>query len=173
MKRNKYRDGGQWNRTGKEGKICEGQARCSLWLIYCPELSHTPGKFFFAGLPNILFSSPRLMILSFNASMCFLRPGKNLLMRRSRQSASEYSLSLEKPPTVNKKIWPPLYLVPKKIVSFIAFRIALTLDVKTVWFGRQVGVCVNKQHINAIFWCSRFQKLNFDFLLLKLLICSP
>ena len=55
----------------------------------------------------------------------------------------------------------------------IAFRIALTLDVQIVWFGRQMAVCVQKRHKNAIFECSQFQKFNFDCLLLKLLICSP
>ena len=54
----------------------------------------------------------------------------------------------------------------------IAFRIAWTLDVKIVWFGSQVAVCVRKRHKNAIFWCSRFQKFNFDCSLHKLLICS-
>ena len=67
----------------------------------------------------------------------------------------------------------PPKLGPKKTVSIIAFRIALTLDVKIVWFGRQVAVCVQKRHKNAIFGCSWFQKFNFDCLLLKLLICSP
>ena len=31
---------------------------------------------------------------------------------------------------------------------YIAFRIAVTLDVKIVWFGRKVAVCVNKRHTN-------------------------
>ena len=35
-------------------------------------------------------------------------------------------------------------LDPKKNVVFIAFSIALTLDVKIVWFGRQKAVCVTK-----------------------------
>ena len=51
----------------------------------------------------------------------------------------------------------------------IALRIALTLDVKIVWFGCQVAVCVKKRHKNAFFGCSWFQKFN---LLHKLLICS-
>ena len=55
----------------------------------------------------------------------------------------------------------------------IAFRIALTLDVQIVWFGGQMAVCVTKLKKNAIFECSRFQKFNFDCLLLNLLICSP
>ena len=54
-----------------------------------------------------------------------------------------------------------------------AFRISLTVDVKIVWFGCQVTVCVNKGQKNVIFLCSRFQKFNFDYLLLNLLICSP
>ena len=33
----------------------------------------------------------------------------------------------------------------------IAFRIALTLDVKIVWFGRQFAVCVKKWH-KMHFW---------------------
>ena len=49
----------------------------------------------------------------------------------------------------------------------------MTLDVKILWFGRQVAVCVQKRHNSAIFGCSWFQKFNFDCLLLKLLICSP
>ena len=39
---------------------------------------------------------------------------------------------------------------PKNTVSVIAFRIAVTLDVKIGCFGRQVAVCVNKLHKNAI-----------------------
>ena len=35
-------------------------------------------------------------------------------------------------------------LDPKKNVLFIAFSIALTLDVKIVWFGCQKAVCVTK-----------------------------
>ena len=79
-------------------------------------------------------------------------------MRGTSQSALEYSLSLKN---------------PKKTGLIIAFRIALTLDVKFLWFGRQVAVCVQKRHRNAIFGCSWFQKFNFDSLLHKLLICSP
>ena len=71
-----------------------------------------------------------------------------------------------------KKIMTPPKLGPKKTVSIIAFRIALKLDVKIVWFGRQLAVCVQKRHKNAIFGCSCFQKFNFDCLLLKLLIYS-
>ena len=70
--------------------------------------------------------------------------------RGTSQSASEYSLLLKKLPTVNKKFWHPLNLVPKKYVSIIAFRITLTLDLKIVWFGRQVTFCVLKRHKNAI-----------------------
>ena len=42
------------------------------------------------------------------------RPRARWHMRRSSQSAPEYTLSLKKPPTVNKRFWPPLKLVPKK-----------------------------------------------------------
>ena len=42
------------------------------------------------------------------------------------------------------KILTPPKLGSKKTVLIIAFRIALTLDVKTVWFGRQVALCVQK-----------------------------
>ena len=94
-------------------------------------------------------------------------------MRGSIQSAPEYSLLLKKPPTFNKKILTPPKLGPKKNVSIIAFRIALTLDVTIEWFGCQVAVCVNKRNKNAIFGCSRFQKFNFDYFLLKLLIWLP
>ena len=62
---------------------------------------------------------------------------------------------------------------PKKTVSVMAFRIALILDVKIVWFDCQVAVCGNKRHKKAIFGCSQFQKFNFDCLLLNLLICTP
>ena len=64
-------------------------------------------------------------------------------------------------------------LGPEKTVLIIAFRIALTLDVQIVWFDRHMAVCVQKRHKNAIFESSWFQKFNFDWLLLKLLICSP
>ena len=52
----------------------------------------------------------------------------------------------------------------------IAFRIAVTLDVKIRWIG--VAVCVNKWPKNANFGFSLFKTFNFDCLLLKLLICS-
>ena len=67
----------------------------------------------------------------------------------------------------------PPKLAPQNTVSILAFRITLTHDVKNVWFGRHVAVCVQKRHTNYIFGCSWFQKFNFDCLLLKLLICSP
>ena len=60
-----------------------------------------------------------------------------------------------------------LNLVQKK--SVISFRIAVTFDVKIVWFGYQVIGRVNNK--NANFGWSWFQKLNFDCLLIKLLIC--
>ena len=40
----------------------------------------------------------------------------------------------------------PPKLAAKKTVLVIAFRIASTLDVKIVWFGRQVAVSVKKRH---------------------------
>ena len=67
---------------------------------------------------------------------------------------------------------PPPNLVLKKTVAILAFRVSWTLEVKILWFGRQVAVCVQKRHKNAIFGCSWFQKFNIDCLLLKLLICS-
>jgi hypothetical protein len=67
-------------------------------------------------------------------------------------------------PPLLKNSDPPT-LGPKKIVSIIAFRISFTLDVKIVWFGRQVAVCVKKWHKNAIFGFSLVQKFNFDFFL--------
>ena len=71
------------------------------------------------------------------------------------QPVSPRVLSLvEKTSHRKLKILTTLKLGPKKTVLVIAFRIALTLDVKTVWFVLQVAVCVNKQHKNAIFWCS-------------------
>ena len=81
------------------------------------------------------------------------------------------SLVVKNLPQFFKNSDPP-ELGPKKTVSIIAYRIASTLDVKIEWFGRQVAVCVQKRHENAIFGCSWFQKFNFDCLLLKLLICS-
>ncbi len=69
-------------------------------------------------------------------------------MRGTSQSAPEHSL--------------------QKTVPFIAFRIALTIDVKIFLFCCQVAVWVKKQPKNAIVGCSRFQKLNFNCLLLKL-----
>ena len=103
----------------------------------------------------------------------FAMYSKQLYTRGTSQSAAEYCLSLKKPPSVNTKFWPPPKLGPQKTVLIIAFRISLTLDVKIVWFGCQVAVCVQKRHKNAIFGYSWFQKFNFDGLLLKLLICSP
>ena len=61
---------------------------------------------------------------------------------------------------------------PKKNISVIAFRIAVTLDVKIGWFGRQVAVCVKERHKHANFRLGRLQKFNFACLLLMLLICS-
>ena len=60
--------------------------------------------------------------------------------RGSSQSAPKYSLLLQK-----KLILTNPKLGPKKTVSVIVFRIAWTLDVKIVWFGRQVTVCVQKR----------------------------
>ena len=93
-------------------------------------------------------------------------------MRGTRQSAPEYSLSLKKPQIAKKKVLTPLKLGPKKTVLIIAFKVALKLYVKIVWFGRQVAVCVPKRHKNAILGCSWFQEFNFDCLMFKLLICS-
>ena len=61
-------------------------------------------------------------------------------------------------------------LSPKITVSVIAFRIAMTLDVKVFWFGYQVAVCVQKRLKNGLFGCSWFQKFNFVCLLLTLMI---
>ena len=47
------------------------------------------------------------------------------------------------------------------------------LVIKIVRFGRQVADFVKKRHTNAIFGCSRFQKLKFYCLLHELLNCSP
>ena len=62
---------------------------------------------------------------------------------------------------MNKKFLPLLNLVPTT-VAFIAFRIALTPIVNILWFGCQKAFYVNKRHNNAIFWCSKFRKINFD-----------
>ena len=60
-------------------------------------------------------------------------------MRESRQSPQKESL-----------------VCLKKAMLFIAFRILLTLDVKILWFGRQMTVCANKWHENYVFGCSKF-----------------
>ena len=101
-----------------------------------------------------------------------MKKRKYVPTRGSSQSGPEHSLSMEKPSILNKKMLTTPQIDPKKTVSVMAFRIALILDVKIVWFGCQVAVCVNKRHKNANFGFSRFQKFNFDCLLLKLLICS-
>ena len=55
----------------------------------------------------------------------------------------------KKPPNV-KKILITSELCRKKNVSVIAFRIASTLDVKILWFGCQVNVCVLKMQIVCV-----------------------
>ena len=64
-----------------------------------------------------------------------------------------------------KKYDPPLNLDP----TYSCW----TLDVRIVYFCYQVAVCIKKRHKNAILWCSPYLKLNFDCVLLKLLISSP
>ena len=49
---------------------------------------------------------------------------------------------------------------PKKTVSIIAFRIALTLDGKILWSGLQVTVCTNKRHNNQFLGKVDFNRLN-------------
>ena len=124
-----------------------------------------------------ILNQSNIKLLSFiHLAHCFTEQNKNYSQTSKRgttQSAPEYSLFLKKPPTVNKKFWPPLNLFPKKTLLILAFRIDVTFDVKIVWFGPQVAVCVQKRQKNAIFRCSWFQKFNFDCWLLKLLICSP
>ena len=61
----------------------------------------------------------------------------------------------------------------QKIVLVIAFQVALTLYVKTIWFGCVLAVCIKKQHNRAIFGCSRFQKFNFHCFLHNLWLWSP
>ena len=98
--------------------------------------------------------------------------GRNVFVRRrSGQSASDYSLVKKNFPHKNQILTTPK-LGPKKTVPVIAFTIALTIDVKNVWLGCQVAVCVNKRHTSELFGCSRIQKLNFDCLLHRLVICS-
>ena len=85
LKSNKYRDGGQWNRTVKRREdmwiqetVLESQVQlmADLWSWV---ITHSWSVFRFVSLHNILFSSPMLMILSFNAFMHFLWPGKNII----------------------------------------------------------------------------------------------
>ena len=67
-------------------------------------------------------------------------------MTGSSQSALEYVLSIVvKPLNVIKKILTNPKFGSKKIVLVIAFRISLKLDVKIVWLGCQVAVCVIKR----------------------------
>ena len=71
------------------------------------------------------------------------------------QPVSPRVLSLvQKTSQRKKKNMTPHKLGAKKTVLVIAFRNVLTLDVKIVWFGRQVAVFVKKRHTNAIFGCS-------------------
>ena len=63
-------------------------------------------------------------------------------------------------------------LGPRKTVSVISFRIALKLDVRIVWFGCQMAICVKKLQTSALFGFSRIQKLNFDCFVHRLLNCS-
>ena len=73
------------------------------------------------------------------------------------QPVSPRVLSIdEKSPIANQNT--KTYFTPPKLGPVLIFRFALTFNVKIVWFGRQVGVFVNKQHTNAIFWVSWFQK---------------
>ena len=68
---------------------------------------------------------------------------------KKAQPASPRALSLSKK-TFHREL--KILTTPfKKTGSVTAFRIALTLDVKIVWFGCQVAVCVNKWRTNAIF----------------------
>ena len=69
-------------------------------------------------------------------------------MRGTSQSAAEYSLSLKKPSYLffYKILTPTPKLGPQKTVMIIGFRIALTLNVKIVWFAHQVAVCAQKRH---------------------------
>ena len=95
------------------------------------------------------------------------------ITRGSSQSQQDKSLSLKKTSKLKKiKILTTPKLGAKKTVIVIAFIIVSSLDVKVVRVGRQKAVCVNKWHKNANFGLSRFQKFNFDGLLIKLLICS-
>ena len=70
-------------------------------------------------------------------------------------------LWLKKPPNVNEnsdQSSHPWKNFPPKTVLFIAFRIALTPDVKIVWFGCQKTLSVTKRHTKTIIGCSKFQK---------------
>ena len=71
-------------------------------------------------------------------------------MRRTSQSAPEYSLSLKKLPPLTKILTAPK-LGPKKTVSIITFRIAWTHDVKIVLYGIHATICVSRE-----IWCLRY-----------------
>ena len=147
--------------------------KCDMWHV-TRDLWHMTCERW--GEVNLLSKFQRPSSYGFWLKVCwrYFNSGWLTELIRSSQSAPEYSC-WKRHPTINrrKKLWIPLSLVPKKTMSVIAFQTALTLDVKNLWFGCQVAVCVKKRHKNAIFWCSWFQNFNFDCLLHKLLICSP
>ena len=58
----------------------------------------------------------------------------------------------------NTKFLQPPKLVLNKPVQIIAFRIALTHDVKIAWSGQQMAVSFKKRRKNEIFGCGDFQK---------------
>ena len=48
---------------------------------------------------------------------------------------------------------------PKKTLLLMAFNIIFTLHVKSAWFGRQMAVCVNKQHKNGMNLIAKVKRL--------------
>ena len=137
-----------------------------ILLIFCLPFFFMKTVFshdFFFSLPSFSIN----MYTAWQGNLLFPYP---LWEGPASQPQSTLSRCKNLPPLL-KNSEPPK-LGPKKTVSIIAFRIALTLDVKIVWFCCQVAVWVQKRHKNAIFGCSWSEMFNFDCSLFMLLIYS-
>ena len=86
-------------------------------------------------------------------------------MRGSSHSSPEHSLLLGKPHTVNEITWSRLNFFPNKNCFSHSFQNRFDIWCQNCMLGFHVTICVNKQHTNAVFGCSWFQKFNFEFLL--------
>ena len=137
------------------------------------------GFFFFMLERKFFHQTPCIYILNSRGGrqtyyFDFIHLSEQASLREGPASQPQSTLSCSKKniPLLIKDSDPPQTWSQKNRVDHI-FQNCLTVDVKIVWFGRQVAVCSQKRHKNAIFGCSWFQKFNFDCFLLKLLICSP